>query len=365
MPDRRLSGYLCGTLGRIPECGETHLRDYCPTTIISARKGIEDHEGVERNTVMKHSPGAIQEAKHPSEGSWGRIAWGIFVTMRPPEWLKNTLVFAAVLFSGNLFFRPAIFHSLMAFVAFCLASSATYVFNDFRDRQTDLAHPSKSRRPIATGLVPSGVAMVAIFAFVTGAIVIGFNVNRQTGRVVLAYLVLTSLYSLGLKHIVILDVFVLATGFVLRVIAGADAIGVEFSSWLVLCTFLLALFLGFGKRRDELLLLEENARGHRRVLHDYSPHFLDMMMIVVTSATVVCYALYTLDAATIARFGTDRLVYTSVFVLYGIFRCLYLMYERSAGGNPATLVYRDVSLQVDILLWIVSIFFLRYYATLF
>jgi 4-hydroxybenzoate polyprenyltransferase len=285
--------------------------------------------------------------------------------MRPPEWLKNTLVFAAILFSGNIFFRPAIVRSLKTFVAFCLASSATYIFNDLRDRQTDLTHPLKCHRPIASGVVPTPAAQAAILIFAAVSIAIGFTVNWQTGRVVLAYLVLTTLYSLGLKHIVILDVFVIATGFVFRVIAGSDAIGVEFSSWLVLCTFLLALFMGFGKRREELLLLERNARDHRRVLHDYSPHFLDMMMVVVSSATVVCYALYTLDAGTIARFGTHRLVYTSVFVLYGIFRCLYLMYEESAGGNPTILVYRDYSLQVDILFWIATIFFFRYCPKLF
>lgn len=320
---------------------------------------------MKRNTVMKHSPETIHEVSHPGANNWGRIAWGILVTMRPPEWLKNTLVFAAVLFSGNLFFRPAFVNSVMAFVAFCLASSATYVFNDYHDRQTDLAHPLKCRRPIATGLVKPGVALGTTVVLAAAAIALGLKVNWHTGWTVLAYLILTSIYTLWLKHVVILDVFVLALGFVLRVIAGADAIGGEFSSWLVLCTLMLALFMGFGKRRNELLLLEKNAVDHRRVLHEYSSHFLDMMMVVVTSATVVCYALYTLDAATIARFGTDRLVYTSVFVLYGIFRYLYLMYEKSGGGNPTTLVYRDVSLQVDILLWIATILFLRYYTRLF
>lgn len=281
--------------------------------------------------------------------------------MRPPEWLKNTLVFAAILFSGNIFSRPAIIRSLQTFMAFCLAASATYFFNDLLDRKTDQAHPLKCRRPIASGLVPPGIALALVLVLAAAGIAIGFGVNWPTGRIVLAYMVLTSLYSLGLKHMVILDVFVLGAGFVLRVIAGADAIGVGFSSWLVLCTFLLALFMGFGKRRHELLLLEEDARDHRRVLHDYSPQFLDMMMVVVTSATVVCYALYTLDAATIARFGTQRLVYTTVFVLYGIFRYLYLMYKKSGGGNPTNLLYGDRSLQLDILLWIASVFYLKYF----
>ena len=315
--------------------------------------------------IMKTTRAMIANTRATDRHTGLQVARGVVVAMRLPEWLKNSLVFAAILFSGNIFSRPAMIHSVMAFLALCMASSASYFFNDLRDRKTDKTHPLKSRRPIASELVPLRVAVVAVLVLATAGIAIGFAVNWRTGRVVLAYLVLTSLYSLVMKHIVILDVFVLATGFVLRVIAGADAIGVAFSSWLVLCTFLLALFMGFGKRRHELLLLEESASSHRPVLHEYSAHFLDMMMVVVTSATVACYALYTLDAATIARFGTHRLVYTSVFVLYGIFRYLYLMYQKSGGGNPTALIYRDLSLQVDILLWIVSIFFLKYYPTLF
>jgi 4-hydroxybenzoate polyprenyltransferase len=233
------------------------------------------------------------------------------------------------------------------------------------DCKTDQAHPLKCLRPIASGVVSPPVAIVALITLAGLGLALGFTVNADVGLVVLAYIVLTSLYSLWFKHVVILDVFVLAAGFVLRVIAGAEAISVAFSSWLVLCTFLLALFLGFGKRRHELLLLEEGAPDHRRVLQDYSPHFLDMMMVVVTSATVVCYALYTLDAATIARFGTNRLVYTSVFVLYGIFRYLFLIYRKSGGGNPTTALYRDATLRVDISLWVASILLLKYSSVIF
>ena len=146
---------------------------------------------MERNTAMKPSPSAVQEAKHPVEGSWARIAWGILVTMRPPEWLKNTLVFAAIFFSGNLFFRPALLRSAMAFVAFCLASSSTYVFNDYHDRKTDLAHPLKCRRPIASGLLKPEVALGATVVLAAMAIALGYTVNWQTGTAVSAYLILT------------------------------------------------------------------------------------------------------------------------------------------------------------------------------
>ncbi|HXX21351.1 MAG TPA: decaprenyl-phosphate phosphoribosyltransferase [Candidatus Acidoferrum sp.] len=310
---------------------------------------------------MRQSATAIEKSSQLSQGRvWG-VLRGLVTTVRPTEWLKNTLVFAAIDFSGNLFSRSADIHAGMVFVTWCLAASGAYFLNDLLDRKTDQTHPLKCFRPIASGLVSPTVAVLALVALFGVGIALGFSVNRGVGEMVLAYIVLTCAYSVWFKHVIILDVFVLATGFVLRVIAGAEGIGVTFSSWLVLCTFLLALFLGFGKRRHELLLLDEAAMDHRRVLRDYSPHFLDMMMVVVTSATVVCYALYTLDAATIARFGTNRLVYTSVFVLYGIFRYLFLIYQKSAGGNPSAVLYKDLDLRIDIALWVASVLFLKYY----
>jgi 4-hydroxybenzoate polyprenyltransferase len=193
-----------------------------------------------------------------------------------------------------------------------------------------------------------------------GGVALGFAVNWATGLGVLGYLALTTVYSLLLKHAVILDVLTLSSAFVLRVIVGAEAVQVEFSSWLVLCTFLLALFLGFGKRRHELVLLEDDAQPHRPVLTEYSPHFLDMMMAVVTTATVMSYALYTMAPETVARFHSRNLIYTSAFVLYGIFRYLYLIHKKSSGGSPVQMFYRDRPLQIAAVLWIVSVFLLRY-----
>ena len=292
--------------------------------------------------------------------SAGNVLWGLLQSIRPGDWLKYTLVFAAILFSGKLFVLQALVATGGAFVALCLVASATYLVNDVKDRTSDRSHPTKCRRPIAAGLVPPRVAVIAAVAAGAAGIAIAFAVNRGTGLVVLGYLVLTTLYSFVLKHVVILDVLSIAIGFVLRVIAGAEAIRVDFSSWLVLCTFLAALFIGFGKRRHELVLLEADAQMHRPILREYSLHFLDMMMAVVTAATVMSYALYTMDPETVARFHSRRLIYTGIFVLYGIFRYLYLIHQRNGGGNPAELFYHDRFLLAAVLFWILSVAFLRY-----
>lgn len=294
-------------------------------------------------------------------GSPPSVMWGLLVSVRPAEWLKNTLAFAAAVFSGRFFEPTSQLQALAAFAALCLAASATYLVNDVKDREADRLHPVKRHRPIASGLVPPGLAVAVALAGFAAALGLAFRVNRETGWTVAGYVALTTLYSFTLKHVVILDVLALASGFVLRVIAGAEAIQVEFSLWLVACTFLIALFLGFGKRRHELAVLEGSAQGHRPILGEYSPQFLDLMMAVVTAATVMSYILYTMAPETVARFQTRNLIYTSVFVLYGIFRYLYLIHQKSGGGNPAEMIYRDTSLRLAVLFWFVSVLLLRYY----
>lgn len=291
----------------------------------------------------------------------GRVLAGLLISIRPFEWIKNTFVFAAAIFSGNFFVSGALTKSVFAFVALCLAASGTYLLNDVRDREGDRVHPTKRRRPIAAGVVPVGLALIVAAVAGFGGVTVAFAVNLETGIAVLGYLLLTTLYSLALKRVVILDVVAVAIGFVLRVIVGAVAIGVAFSSWLVLCTFMLALFLGFAKRRHEVVLLESNAQSHRPILGEYSPQFLDMMMAVVTAAAVMSYVLYTMDAETVAHFGSRNLIYTSVFVLYGIFRYLYLIHQKSSGGNPAEVLSRDWSLLLAVVLWVMSVFLLRYF----
>jgi 4-hydroxybenzoate polyprenyltransferase len=286
---------------------------------------------------------------------------GIVRSMRPAQYAKNTFVFAAIIFSGHLFDQPALLRTLGAFAALCLCASAAYLYNDVRDREQDRNHPVKRERPIASGAVPVGLAVTLATVFAAGGLGLAFAINQKTGFTVLGYVILTTAYSLMLKHVVIVDVLAVAAGFVLRVIIGAEAIAVEFSSWLVLCTFLLALFLGFGKRRNEIVLLEGNAQSHRRILGEYSVPFLDMMMAVVTAGTMMSYVLYTMDPATLARFHGKQPIYTSVFVLYGIFRYLYLIHQKRSGGNPTEALYSDRGLQLAALLWVLSVVILRYW----
>lgn len=271
--------------------------------------------------------------------------------MRPHQWVKNLLVFAALVFGQQLFVPEQILRASGAFVAMCLAASATYLYNDLRDRESDRQHPLKRNRPIASGRLGAGPAFAAMAVLAVCAIGLAFVVGPAAGATVAAYLALTAVYTATAKHVVILDVMVLAAGFVLRVLLGAFAVDVPASYWLLLCTFTVALFLGFGKRRAELLTLESSAANHRPVLDHYSPAFLDQMIAIVTSATLVCYILYTVDDRTVDTFETHLLVLTVPFVLYGLFRYLYLLYQRERGGSPTTAILFDPAFLFNGLLW--------------
>jgi 4-hydroxybenzoate polyprenyltransferase len=270
---------------------------------------------------------------------------------RPWEWTKNAFVFAALLFSNNLFNPDLAVRSVLAFLLYCLAASGVYLVNDIWDREEDRQHPQKRMRPIAAGALPVGVAAAAAAILLSVAVAGAFWLRPSFGVVAAAYVLLTTTYSRWLKHVVILDVFAIAAGFVLRVVAGAVVIDVVMSHWLLICAMLLALFLGFSKRRSELVALADGASLHRRVLAEYDPLFLDMMIGIVTSATVVAYALYTVSSDTVQKFQTDRLLLTVPFVLYGIFRYLYLVYHRNHGGNPARTLLVDGPLLVNMILW--------------
>jgi 4-hydroxybenzoate polyprenyltransferase len=274
-------------------------------------------------------------------------------SVRPREWIKNGFLFAALIFSENLFNLELFSQTLIAFAIFCFAAGGVYLINDILDRHQDEIHPRKSMRPIASGALPVALAApAAVLLFVT-ALTGAFLLKVPFGLVVAAYVLLSVAYSKWLKHTVILDVFAIALGFVLRVVAGAVVIDVMMSHWLIICTLLLALFLGFSKRREELVALADDASLHRRVLTEYSPLFLDMMIGIVTSATVVAYTLYTVSNETIERFGTDRLLFTVPFVLYGIFRYLYLVYHKNNGGAPAQTLITDKPLLFNVVLWAV------------
>ena len=226
-----------------------------------------------------------------------------------------------------------------------------YLINDVMDAERDRVHPQKRHRPVASGRLPARVALAAGVGLLIGTVAAAFLLSVPFGIVAAVYAVLLAAYSAGLKHMVIVDTLIIAGGFVLRALAGVVVLGIEFSYWLLLCTILLALFLTFGKRRHELLALEAGAIDHRPILSEYSPQLLDQMIAVVTASTLMAYALYTMAPETHARLGTTRLPLTIPFVLYGIFRYLYLMYRRDLGGNPSELFLTDRALLVDVALW--------------
>src|SRR5262249_22731511 len=244
-------------------------------------------------------------------------------------------LFAALLFSKNLLNLALLPQTLLAFGLYCLAASGVYLMNDIKDRHEDSKHPQKCLRPIASGALPVAVAAPAAIVLFLVALGGAWLLRPAFGLIIAAYVLLNVAYSNWLKHMVILDVFVLAAGFVLRVVAGAVVIDVVMSHWLLICTMLLALFLGFSKRRCELVTLAQNAQQHRHVLAEYDLPFLDVLIGIVTSAALVGYTLYTVSSETIAKFHTDKLLLTVPIVLYGIFRYLYLVYHRNHGGNPA------------------------------
>ena len=285
---------------------------------------------------------------------------GVLESLRPRQWVKNLFVFGGLLFGQQLFYPPAVWAALAAFVVFCGLSGAIYLLNDVADRDKDRLHPDKRMRPIASGRLSVRVALIAAAVLIVSGLAAAVWVSRPFALVALAYVVLLSAYSAWLKHVGIVDVLVVAIGFVLRAAAGALAIGVAISGWLLICTILLALFLALGKRRHEVLTLEESAARHRPILAEYSAGLLDQMIAVVTASTVTAYALYTMSPETVAKFHTSLLPATLPFVLYGVFRYLYLLYHRQLGGNPSDMVVRDRALVLNTLLWLIVVLLIIY-----
>ena len=282
-------------------------------------------------------------------------------SIRPQQWLKNLFIFAPLIFSENIFNRSMFLQSLLAFAVFCLLSGALYILNDLKDIEEDRLHPIKSKRPLAAGELKKRQAIAAFVILSFISLLFASLVNEEFLWVCLVYYFLQIAYSFALKHVVILDVFIVASGFFLRVIAGAVAIQVQISPWLLICTTLLALFLALSKRRHEILLLDKEAINHRPILKEYSPYLLDQMISVVTASTVIAYCLYTISGETIEKFGTNKLILTIPFVLYGIFRYLYLIHQKAEGGTPETLILKDRPLLFDIFLWIISAALIIYF----
>ncbi len=274
--------------------------------------------------------------------------------MRPHQWVKNAFVFTGLLFGHAWQDAHLVTQVMTAFAAFCLVSSAIYVFNDIIDVERDRLHPKKSSRPLASGRV--GMPTAAILAGVLG--VSGLVLANCASTVVLAilagYAVMNVAYSLRLKHVVILDVFIIAAGFMLRILAGTLGVGIPPSQWLLLCGLMVTLFLGFSKRRAEIFALAEDKAVHRKVLEHYSPVLLDKMIGVTASGVILSYSLYTMSADTIRVHGTANLIYTVPFVMYGVFRYIYLLHHQNRGGDPSHDLVRDPHLIIAVGVWLVA-----------
>ena len=287
------------------------------------------------------------------------LARAVWVSLRPRQWVKNLFVLAGVIFSRNLF-TPLFWPALAAFALFCTLSGGIYLLNDVADCAKDRLHPTKRGRPVASGALSRSAALRVGTGILLASLALSFLLSVAFGWVAVGYAALLVAYSAGLKRVVIVDALTVSVGFVLRAVAGTVVIGVEISGWLLICTILLALFLALGKRRHELLTLEGAAANHRPILAEYSAGLLDQMIAVVTASTVTAYALYTMSTETVAKFHTRLLPLTLPFVLYGIFRYLYLLYRRQLGGNPSELFLTDRALLLNTLLWMLTILLIIY-----
>ncbi|WP_160044150.1 decaprenyl-phosphate phosphoribosyltransferase [Paenibacillus sp. USDA918EY] len=293
--------------------------------------------------------GIILQRTSENKNNSSGLAALIIREMRPKQWSKNFLVFAALIFSIDKIDVYMGLRSFVGFVCFCIVSSCVYIFNDFMDREVDRLHPIKKERPIASG------ALNPYFALIVGILILALGlssaiyVNGLFGIIIGCYFLINIAYSIKIKHIVILDVMTIALGFVLRAVGGAVVIGVQTTPWFLVCIMLLALFLAINKRRNELIILEKSSNHHRKVLDNYSIQFIDQMNSLVTTATVVSYALFTFTSG-----RTVQLMWTIPFVLYGVFRYLYLIYLKNEGGSPDKLLFKDRHLLITVVLYTIT-----------
>ena len=289
----------------------------------------------------------------------------LLIAIRPKQWTKNLLLFAGIIFSGHFLDVNLLIRSFGGFVIFCLLSGAVYLINDIYDINSDRAHPIKKNRPIASGVLPVPAALSFAILFSIISIIASFYFNYYFGLCALIYFCTFTAYSLLLKHFVIIDIMVVAIGFVIRAIAGVQSIRtpgleIEMTPWFIICTMFLALFISICKRRHEIILLDSQASNHRPVLDEYSTAFLDQMVAVTTSATVISYGLW----ATLSKISGEHrgwLVYTFPFVIYGVFRYLYFTYKKEEGGAPEEILLKDKLLLGNIFLWLASIFIILYF----
>jgi len=289
------------------------------------------------------------KSHHPSANNLRpnkNVMMNILITMRPKQWIKNMFVFAGLVFSRSFLIKESLLKSLAAFILFCIVSGIVYIINDTADRENDAVHPRKKMRPIASGRLSITAALIAAGFMLIAALLAAWFLDIVFFMVLLGYFILVCAYSFILKHVVIIDVLAIAMGFVLRTVAGTVVIHVRLSPWLLLCTLLLALFLGLNKRRGEIVALAEGAVEHRQILGEYSLPLVDHMLSVITSTTLMSYSLYTFNA------GNSLMMITIPFVLYGFFRYQYLVQKKDMGEVPELTLLADKPLLTSILLWL-------------
>jgi 4-hydroxybenzoate polyprenyltransferase len=284
----------------------------------------------------------------------------VWLSLRPHQWTKNLVVFAAPALSKHLFERGPLEKSVLGFVIFCALSGTVYLLNDVADLERDRLHPRKRLRPIASGALSPRAAVLLSLLLGLGSLGLSALLGLPFMLWAAVYLALNILYSFRLKEIVILDVLSVSLGFVLRAVAGGVAIGVLVSDWLLVCTLLLALFLALAKRRHELVSLTTSATGHRKILAEYSPYLLDQMISVVTASCLTAYAFYTMAPDTVQKYRTERLAWTIPFVIYGIFRYLYLVHQKEKGGSPTDILVTDRPLLLNVFLWAMGLLWIVY-----
>ncbi|MEW6103593.1 MAG: decaprenyl-phosphate phosphoribosyltransferase [bacterium] len=285
------------------------------------------------------------------------MIFNLIISMRPKQWIKNLFIFAALVFGERLNDPISLLKVSFGFILFCLIAGSGYLINDVIDQKKDRLHPLKLKRPIISGALKKEYAIIFAILFIIASISFSFFINYNFSLCLVSYLLLSLSYSFFLKNIVIIDILILSFGFVIRVITGAFAIGVSISLWLLICTMLIALFLILSKRRHELVLLENDASLHREILSEYSPSFIDEMISAITGAAVIAYSLYAFQVRD--KFG-EYFPLTIPFVLYGIFRYLYLVHQKGRGGSPEIDITQDKPLMINMLLWIACVLCIIY-----
>ena len=309
--------------------------------------------------MARHSiPDIIEEAEPRPERLHvppRPLASSLVRSLRPEQWTKNLILFGGLLFGQRLFDLRSVLYATAAFAVFCALSGVVYLLNDVADREADRRHPLKRQRPIASGALPIRTAVAAAGVVGVLALIAAFLLRVEFGYFAAGYVALLTCYSGPLKHVVIIDVLTIAIGFVLRAAAGAVVIDVPISNWLLFVTILGALFLALSKRRHELVLLADGATSHRPILQEYTPYLLDQMISVVTASTLVAYAFYTVNPETVEKFHTNHLGLTLPFLLYGIFRYLYLVHQKEGGGSPSAMLLNDRPLLICVALWALTV----------